>query len=114
MSVCVDGCVMSASSAVGGGGRVGYGGIHSGVSGCGKLDSGRGCVGDWGMRGGGGHGGVGLCSIWYAGVLGCALGGWVCVWAWGGEMGGVGRVGVSVGRGVSGGWYRVLTLVLAG
>ena len=29
-------------------------------------------------------------------------------------MGGVGRVGVSVGGGVSGGWYRVLTLVLAG
>ena len=32
----------------------------------------------------------------------------------GGKMGGVGRVGVSVGGGVSGGWYRVLTLVLAG
>ena len=41
--------------------------------------------------------------------------GWVCVWAWGGgKMGGVGRVGVSVGGGVSGGCYRVLTLVLAG
>ena len=29
-------------------------------------------------------------------------------------MGGVGREGVSVGGDVSGGWYRVLTLVLAG
>ena len=29
-------------------------------------------------------------------------------------MGGVGKVGVSVGGGVSVGWYRVLTLVLAG
>ena len=100
----------------GSGGWVGDGGVHSGVSVCVLLGSGRGCVGDWDMRGGGGHGGVGLCSIWYGGVLGCALGGWVCVWAWGGKMGGVGREGISVGGGVSGGWYRyrVLTLVLAG
>ena len=38
----------------------------------------------------------------------------LCVGMGGGEMRGVGRVGVSVGGGVSGGWYRVLTLVLAG
>ena len=41
--------------------------------------------------------------------------GWMglCV-GMGGKMGGVGREGVSVGGGVSGEWYRVLTLVLAG
>jgi hypothetical protein len=93
---------------------MGHGGMHSGVSGCVKLGSGRGCVGGLGRGGGGGHGGVRLCSIWYGGVWGCLMGGWVCVWAWGGKMGGVGREGVSVGGDVSGGWYRVLTLVLAG
>ena len=38
----------------------------------------------------------------------------MCVGMGGGKMGGVGREGVSVGGDVSGGWYRVLTLVLAG
>ena len=82
---------------------MGHGGMHSGVSECVKLGSGRGCVGGLGRGGGGGHGGVRLCGIWYEGVWGCLMGGWVCVWAWGGKMGGVGREGVSVGGMSAGG-----------
>ena len=78
---------------------MGHGGMHSGVSECVKLGSGRGCVGGLGRGGGGGHGGVRLCGIWYEGVWGCLMGGWVCVWAWGGQDGRSGEGGCQCGGG---------------
>ena len=62
---------------------MGHGGIHSGVSGCGKLDSGRGCVGEVGRGGGDGHGvgecvapGMGVCGgVWWVDGLVCGHGG---------------------------------------
>ena len=49
--------------------------MHSGVSGCVKLGSGRGCVGELGRGGGDGHGGGEVCGAWHGGVWGCLVGG---------------------------------------